>query len=61
MQKPKLLSDNDAHDRLIDAVDGLPDPEHCETAHGRTAIATAKAALLAIQMGLLAASEKLKP
>lgn len=59
MQKPKPLSDNDAHDFLIAAADVLPDPDKCETLHGRTAIATAKAALLAIQMGLIGASEKM--
>lgn len=58
MQKP--LTDNEAHDRLIAASDALPDADKCETAHARTAIASAKAALLAIQMALIAASEKIR-
>ena len=58
MMADKKLSDNETHDRLIAAADGLPDPETCETTHARTAIATAKAALLAIQMALIGASEK---
>ena len=60
MADKKPLSDNDAHDRLIAAADGLPDPDTCETPHGKTAIATAKAALLAIQLALIAASERLR-
>lgn len=61
MSDKKPLSDIDVHDALIKATDELPDPERCETRHAKTALQTAKGALLALQMALLTAIDRREP
>lgn len=55
------LTNEDTYERLVQALNALPNPDLCETIEARTAIEAARTVLVNLQIALLKITEKDAP